>query len=203
MPVPAEEPVGAVPARRHATPRPGPHARVRQKDTPPRYAEPSDCTGSAMSAWSSSRVAAPPSNFHLPSFHGQNSSRTSKTIAPSSWYVRPDSASPMSTSRTQSECPCHSASAVASRAAGRGRDRAGAGTPSRSPSSRSPAGRPRDHVRRSASRPVLRQCEAPRLWSPPPSRLVPVRGIAADVPVTFVDDPAASGRRPHAAPRGR
>src|SRR2546423_219119 len=47
-----------------------------------------------MSASSSVREAPPSSSFQRPSFHGQKSSWTSKTTAPSAAYLRPDDDDP-------------------------------------------------------------------------------------------------------------
>src|SRR5204863_7286704 len=74
-------------------------------ETPPRYAEPSDCADKAMSASSSVRAAEPPSSSQRSSFQGQKSSCTSKTTAPSTAYLLPDSGSPPSTRRTQRPSP--------------------------------------------------------------------------------------------------
>ena len=51
------------------------------------------------------RFALPPVSRQQPAFHGQNSSMTSNTTAPSVAYRRAESASPTSTSRTQRPSP--------------------------------------------------------------------------------------------------
>src|SRR5262245_604114 len=66
----------------------------------PRYTEARSATSSSRSASSWTRSTPPPTR-QRPAFQGQNSSRTSSTTSPSPAYVRPPSAAPTSTSRTQ------------------------------------------------------------------------------------------------------